>query len=424
MLFKKRFVFSFYLCSAMILCSGSSFAQDQCADVLLLAAKNTFSFSSGHSISSAAKSFFCSDSFYSHVRNSSAGLSLTVPVEGIPFKVGGEGSNQDSTVLRERFCASSSSSFSEEEAMSLFSQVVEPEAIKAWSDCMSNHSMIQMKTYQTIGEEFYLMVKFNIRDERSRNLHPVIYSVFASNAKDLGGDWEKNKEVGVSGLIHRFRRIDDSLPMSVFLSTSEGVSNTVLIQPKKVPLVIGSIQATWEEPYQAESSQTKEMYVTSNPTENLHEQHRYQYSEMTLNIEDATEGSGYLKDLKMTCISEQASGACAHHDILELKLTSYKTAYVRWRTSSWSTVWRLSAQWVYYQRKFRKKTSSAVDLVRGSQVSLSVPNNAINVRIFGKTLDGSFDYTPGTIRNSKWLNFNGVSNSQTENHYDFSVNQK
>jgi len=67
-------------------------------------------------------------------------------------------------------------------------------------------------------------------------------------------------------------------------------------------------------------------------------------------------------------------------------------------------------------------TSELKTLIKGDQISLSVPLTAINIRIFGHTLEGSFDFPEPMISDNKWFDYLGKNLTNNFWVYSFKIN--
>jgi hypothetical protein len=414
--------------------SFGAYSQDYCNDVLV-AAYNTLSINSSQSSVSAAKSWFCSDNFFSDIRDHAAGGKITIPIYGVPVEFGGTYNSQSSLQKREQFCSSSSSYFSNDQALVIFKQVVEKRTIEAWERCMIEkfkaigNSSIYLEE-DISGNEIFVKAKFRITDESSRDIRPLVMTCIYTNAIMLKGDWREGNEVPLSGIIQHFRRIDENEPVTIVLTATRAVSQTLFIRAKEYPFEVGEITATWEEPYQGES-EPQEIWVEK-VTGDHHcssnckgEPTRTNYT-MKLETRDnsgrlLSSEDGYLKEPKLNCVDGPCGG---WHEIKELRLISQTVAYGSWDVWTRPTKWRLSAKWVYYTTKYKKGSSSKTLLRRGDQFIIKIPDNARNVRVYGKTLDGSFDFTLGTITSSKWLKYLGTINSDGYYNVSFIVRKR
>lgn len=400
--------------------------QDLCKDVLN-AAYSRLEISYSKSATSAAKEWFCSDKFFSDIREYSATGSVTVPIKGIPFVFKASGNSSTSLQKRELFCAENESFFSMDQALTLFSQVVEKRTIEAWEKCMVEKMRATAGTSiyleeEVIGNDIFVKAKFRIVDDESRHKRPLVMTYFVTNANQVKGDWQAGQEVPLTGILHQFKRIDEHKPVTITLTTTQGISQTLTIKGKEYPLEVGYINASWEEPYQAEGQPqdvyqdftTGDHHCSSNcrgePT-------RTNY---TLRLDGSSWGDGYMKDLRLDCIG----GPCEWHEVRECRLLNSKVGYGSWDVWTRPTTWRLAAKWVPYVRKWRTATAGKRDLTRGDKLILSIPKNARNVKIYGRTLDGYFEFPIDQIKGDAWLKYGGFSSSYSNYEHMFRVAQR
>lgn len=404
--------------------SQKCFSQDQCKDVLE-AAYNRLSITQTNSASAAAKSWFCSDKFFSDIKKNSAGGTITVPIEGVPVEFGYTNNSDEALQSREKFCQSSSSSFSSDQAMVMFSQVVEKRTIEAWENCMrithqGNGTSITLNE-TVVGNDIYVTAKFNINTDADRNVRPVIIGCYYSGANEVAGQWTKGTEVTTSGIIQQFRRQNENDPVSITLQTSQGLSQPLVIKGKEYPMEIGNIKVDWEEPYQGEGApqQVWQEIVTGDHSCYSDCQGEPTRTNYTVRLDGSIWGNGFLRNIEFKCLE----GPCPWSALMEKKLLNSKVAFGSCDVWAGPMKWRLSGEWVFYETKWKAGGTAKRQLNRGDAIALYIPKKARNVRIYGKTLEGAFDYPINGIGNSPWLQYNGYTNSETNYILKFKVPQ-
>lgn len=411
----------------LILTISKSFSQDYCKDVLD-AAYNRLSISSNQSSVSAAKNWFCSDNFFSDIKNFTASGSISIPIEGVPIKFGASGNDYSSLQKREQVCKSSSNYFSSDQALTIFKQVVEKRTIEAWERCMiekfrgSAGTSIYLEEEVT-GNDIFVKAKFRIVDDASRDKRPLVMSYFFTNAYDIKGDWVTGKEVPLTGILHQFRRKDENEPVTITLTTTQGISQTLTIKGKEYPLEIGYIRATWEEPYQGEGEPQEvwQQLVTGDHScySNCRgEPTRTNYS---IRLDGSNWGNGFLKDLRLDCLEGPCGG---WHERKEIKLLNSKVGFASWDVWTAPTRWRLSGKWIPYVEKWKNGSTNPRTLNRGDKISLSIPTNAKNVKIYGRTLEGNFEFSISNIKSDKWLKYESYTTTWGNYNLLFRVAQR
>jgi hypothetical protein len=423
-----------FLTLLLILTAGKSFSQDYCKDVLD-AAYNRLSISSNQSSVSAAKNWFCSDNFFSDIKNFTASGSISIPIDGIPIKFGASGNDYSSLQKREQVCNSSSSYFSSDQALTIFKQVVEKRTIEAWERCMIEKFRGSAGTSIYLEEEvtnndILVKAKFRITDDALRDKIPLVMSYFITNAYDIKGDWVTGKAVPLTGILHQFRRKDENETVTITLTTTLGISQTLTIKGKEYPLEIGYIKATWEEPTQGEGEPQevlKELVTLDHHCEGdcRDEPTRTNYS-IRLEVKDntgrlLTPSEGYLKDPKLNCMEGPCGG---WNQVKEVRLLNKTTAYASWDVWTRPTRWRLSGNWVYYTESWKYGSTSQKTLNRGDRITLNIPTNAKNVKIYGKTLEGYFEFSMSNIKSDKWLKYESYTTNWGNYNLQFRVAQR
>jgi hypothetical protein len=392
--------------SLLILWSSRLTAQpDQCRDVLV-AAYNRLDLRQNASSSAAARSWFCSDQFFSDVSRHAAGGSLTVPIEGIPLSFGGNSQTQRATEARLQFCRSSNQAFTNQDALSIFSQVVEKETIRAWQDCMRgrNDAGSAIALSESVnGSEIIVTARFDLRIN-SQVAAPRVVDIFVSGARPVRGQWLPSAEVTPGGIVHVFRRTSDEMPVSITLATTQGSSAPLQIAARELPVLVGEIEVEWEESYTAEGTpetvwrqlQTGDHNCESNcggePTRTTYQ----------LVLQVNSDASGVLRNARLDCLSGPCGGWNQKNRV---EITGRTSAYASWDVWSHPTVWRLSADWVPAITRWRRGGIARQPLRRGDVVVVRRPRNSRGVRIFGRTLEGGFDFPHTSIRSSRWLRF-------------------
>src|SRR5258708_90700 len=106
-----------------LIVSGRALAQDTC-DASLKLQQNTIVFSATESDESTVKKWFCDSAFEKSASNSTGGISLSVPIQGVPVSFGASSSDSNASEKRRQFCADSSQMFSHQQAMYVVSQVL------------------------------------------------------------------------------------------------------------------------------------------------------------------------------------------------------------------------------------------------------------------------------------------------------------
>lgn len=413
----------------LLCCVAASFAnaQELCSDIKD-AFYNKYQINSARSVSAAARSWICSDNFLSDIKKLSSGSSISIPILG---SYDGTKSNESFFMKRDQFCQNSSYNFTEDEAYAIFSQTVDKVVVEAWAKCMSDrnrrfgNSVISLEE-EVNDESIFVTAKFRITVDGLRDKHALITNFFSENAQEVKGEWSKGTEVTIQGVVHHFRRIDPNKPVIIKLLTTQGVSDNLVIKAKEYPAIIGNIQATWEEPYQGEAEPQE---VGQERTTGDHhcesdcegEPTRTNY---TLKLEPKSNGvrltasDGYLKDLKFQCMEGNCGG---WNEVKEVRLLNKVTGYASWDVWTRPTRWRLSGKWVYYTEKWKYGSSSERQLKRGDQIILVIPSRARNVRIFGETPNGAFEYTWGTIKSTSWLKYRGNHESWGRDYLTFEI---
>lgn len=108
---------------------------------------------------------------------------------------------------------------------------------------------------------------------------------------------------------------------------------------------------------------------------------------------------------------------------MEAKLLNPKVAFGSCDVWAGPMRWRLSGEWVFYEQKWKPGGSTKQKLNRGDGVSLRIPKNSRNVRIFGRTLEGAFDYPLNKISSDSWLRYSTFTSSDDYYVLQYKVNK-
>jgi len=119
---------------------ATSWAQQQsssvCRDVLADQLKNRISFNSGSAFASNMQAWMCSQRNSTSRSSNSGGLSVGVPIDGVPLQFGGNLSGSDANSWFNAHCDQKSQTMSDQQAESVSLALLPPDAIQAWSRCI------------------------------------------------------------------------------------------------------------------------------------------------------------------------------------------------------------------------------------------------------------------------------------------------
>lgn len=397
--------------------------QDRCRDVLLYQTCDVLKISYNSSASKAFRDFVTSSNFNSDISKFSASGDISLPIDGIPIKLGASGSDQKISTWRSEFLRNQSLNVTEEQAFDFFRQIAPKNAIDAWKSCMSRASSIKVE-HIVSGENIILTAKFQITNEASRNSHPTVVSLITTNCTQINeNNFKAGTEITLYGTVAQLQRIDKHKETMITLVTTEGISETIKLVAEPYRTEVGYIRASWEEPYEAESS-PREVFqelLTDNNNGNG-EQNRKRYN---ITMDRSYLGKGYLRNIKLDCVEGTISNGCnschGWNEKIRAELISSKVAQGIFDTWSYPSRWRLSGEWIGYEIHYKRGGTGKKILKCGSELILAIPKNAINVHIEGESDQGEFDYTINKISSTKFVKYNGFTDSYGYYNLSFKI---
>jgi len=113
----------------------------RCDSVLQLSYRNSFASTSDNVATYTKALWFCEASEESIVSESNAGLSITVPIEGVPVNFAPSFSTSDARQKKQQYCGSVTSSSFARQFLHVDQSVLDPavkDGIAAWRDCVLN----------------------------------------------------------------------------------------------------------------------------------------------------------------------------------------------------------------------------------------------------------------------------------------------
>lgn len=117
--------------------AGVSHAEE-CDAILDQGVRNTSQELKSSDLRSAFKTAMCKNSKTISLRDAGGGVSLGIPIDGVPLKIGGNYNQAQSDTASSGECNDTSSGFSEGTYSNVLKQMVSPEIVSAWSQCKAN----------------------------------------------------------------------------------------------------------------------------------------------------------------------------------------------------------------------------------------------------------------------------------------------
>ena len=178
---------------ALIL-SSNSFAADECGEILQKGIKNTYSNVSTSDFKNKASSAFCAELKNRMSSGGGGGLSLSLPIKGVPIGIDGNYSQSEAQEAYNRSCSNNNQELSDNDYQKILQSVVDPEIVKAWSECKSKSGGLFINA-ELAGINIILSLKFrpvgNISSTRLVG-DPVIINAICNpeifkDKKEIGG---------------------------------------------------------------------------------------------------------------------------------------------------------------------------------------------------------------------------------------------
>ena len=122
---------------------ASAEATDHCYDVLSDHLLHQYSSLDQHNLSQSLRNSACNEINSGNSGSSSVGLSVGLPIDGIPMDFGGSYGSQYKNYLSTKYCSDSASQLSSNDLHELEQRSADPQAYKQWGDCMRTELQIQ-----------------------------------------------------------------------------------------------------------------------------------------------------------------------------------------------------------------------------------------------------------------------------------------
>jgi hypothetical protein len=113
-------------------------AADRCRDILKQGIFNQFKTLNQGNYSSRLKDAMCQSSNSSSGNSTGGGLSVGIPIDGVPVKFGGDYDQKHVDELKQNYCRQTSSSLDSGDLQWIMQQIASQEVVAAWSHCMGN----------------------------------------------------------------------------------------------------------------------------------------------------------------------------------------------------------------------------------------------------------------------------------------------
>jgi|HubBroStandDraft_6_1064221.scaffolds.fasta_scaffold256072_1 hypothetical protein len=115
-------------------------AADRCGDILKQGIFNQFKSLNQANYSSRLKDAVCQSSNSSTGNSSGGGLSVGIPIDGVPIKFGGDYNEKHVGELKQSYCHQGSSALNNDDLQWIMQQIASQEIVSAWSHCMGNYA--------------------------------------------------------------------------------------------------------------------------------------------------------------------------------------------------------------------------------------------------------------------------------------------
>lgn len=113
---------------------------DRCADILKKGVFNQFNSLNDSNYSSRLKDAVCQSSASSNGSSSGGGLSVGIPIDGVPIKLGGDYNSKHVDQLKQNYCRDAGSSLNASDLQWVMQQIASQDIVAAWSRCMGNYA--------------------------------------------------------------------------------------------------------------------------------------------------------------------------------------------------------------------------------------------------------------------------------------------
>jgi len=122
----------------LLMCTLPVFGQDAdlCKDILNEHLKDIVTASSSMSFESTVQNWMCSNRGGSEQHSQDSGLSVGVPIQGVPVQFGGNLDGADASAWFDNHCGSNAGSISSNQAQFVAASLMPRESIGAWKQCM------------------------------------------------------------------------------------------------------------------------------------------------------------------------------------------------------------------------------------------------------------------------------------------------
>lgn len=182
------------------------------------------------------KSWFFSQSFFNEVKNNKAGLSITVPIYGVPVTFGGSYESNDAWQKWEQNMNSTQWDFSKITKENIFTQIATDQSREIWLQCVKSVCASQNERFHietsTNNDKVIFTVSYNANMIDGK---PPVYESFECNGFDCSNATKlyKGKQMKKTGQAITIKWLNkDIAEGSLILNTSKGSSTVVNINRK------------------------------------------------------------------------------------------------------------------------------------------------------------------------------------------------
>lgn len=167
-------------------------AADVCLPLLALTGHDVTWVELDDTVERSSKSAFCDDRFLKREKESSFGLNVIVPIEGVPFNFGVDSTSGSALEARRKFCASSEKFFAEAFSLTFVQSIATRESMSAFLQCRKIEVASENSVNLTVTNvrDDIVLAEANFTKRYAGQPYPTVTGLFFKGIGDCVGQLE------------------------------------------------------------------------------------------------------------------------------------------------------------------------------------------------------------------------------------------